>query len=220
LYQKIHPQVGHPRQLRHVVGQRAEAALLVAQRRLGPPPLGDVARDLAGADDDVVFVADRRDREFHVEQAAIARAAHGLEAADALAGEQPRHDRVFFGAAIFRDDERDVAAHGLVGRVAEHARRRDVPRDDDAAGVLGDDRVFGRLDDRAEETSWFEEPGWRGSVVAVGRHLWREDTALARARCGVLEHSGPVMAASQAAPAVSDCRQAVSSRIACERGKP
>src|SRR5205807_80213 len=83
--------------------------------------LGDVARDLRGADDAALRIANRRDRERDVDQPAILRAAHGLEVVHRLAAAHLGEHHVFLGAALFGNDECDVSANRFLGAVAEHA---------------------------------------------------------------------------------------------------
>ena len=112
--------------------------------------LGDVARDLRGADDAALRIANRRDRKRDVDQPAILRAAHGLEVVHRLAIAHLGEHHVFLGAALFGNDERDVPANRVLGAVAEHALGAAVPGLDDAVEGLADDGVVGLLDDRGK----------------------------------------------------------------------
>ena len=67
---------------------------------LGLFALGDVARDLRGADDDAVLVADGRHGERDRHQSAVLALANRLEVVHLLAAAQARKDFVFLGLAI------------------------------------------------------------------------------------------------------------------------
>ena len=79
------------------------------------------------------------------------RTALGLEMLDPLAGLQAGDDPIFLGDAFGRDDQRDVAADRLVGRVAEETLGGGVPALNDAVERLADDRVIRGFDDRREQ---------------------------------------------------------------------
>ena len=94
---------------------------------LGLPLAGDVPHDLRRADDTSGVVLDRRDRERHEDAPAVGAHALGFEMLDPLPGFQAGDDVVFLGDALGRDDEGDVAADRLLGRVAEQTFGRGVP---------------------------------------------------------------------------------------------
>ncbi len=60
-------------------------------------------------------------------------------------------DLVFLVDAFARNDERNVAAHRLLGGIAEETLGRAVPASDGAVERLADDGVIRRLDDRREQ---------------------------------------------------------------------
>jgi hypothetical protein len=73
-----------------------------------------------------------------------------LEVIDGLAAPDPRQHRVLLVVTLGRDDQGDVPTHRLGGRIAEHALRRAIPRQDRAGEILADDRVVGGFDDRGQ----------------------------------------------------------------------
>ena len=96
-------------------------------------------------------VLDGRDRERHEDAPAVGPHPLGLEMVDPSPGLQAGDDLVLLRDAIGRDDERDVAADGLCGGVAEEALGGGVPALDDAVERLADDGVVGRFDDRRQQ---------------------------------------------------------------------
>ena len=70
---------------------------------------------------------------------------------DPLSGLQAGDDVVFLGDAVGGNDERDVAAHRLLGGVAEEPLGGGVPALNDAVERLADDGVVRRFDDRRQQ---------------------------------------------------------------------
>src|SRR5690606_39208372 len=66
-----------------------------------------------------------------------------------------------------RDQDRDGTAYSLRRRIAEQALRARIPAPDDAIQGLGNDRVFGRFDDRGEVLGRAPYPG-RNSRLRSG----------------------------------------------------
>ena len=97
--------------------------------------VGDVAHDLGRPDDAAGVVLDRRDGERDRDALAVGAQALGLEVLDPLSGLQAGDDLVFLGDALGRDDQRDVAAHRLLGGVAEEPLGAGVPALDDAVAA-------------------------------------------------------------------------------------
>ncbi len=111
----------------------------------------DVAHDLRRADDVAVVVAHGRNRERHPNPLPVGAQPLRLEMLDPLAGLEAGNDLVFLGDPLGRDHEGDMAANGLVGRIAEQVLGRVVPGLNDAVQRLADDRGVRRFDDRREQ---------------------------------------------------------------------
>jgi hypothetical protein len=80
--------------------------------------------DLRGPDDPPEFVLHRGDRQRHPDLRPSFVEPLRLEAPDVLATRQPGEDVVLFGDALFRDQDRDVPADGLLGGIAEEPLAR------------------------------------------------------------------------------------------------
>ena len=130
-------QIAHADEVGAVLDQRDEPLAL----GLGALAVGDVAHDLRRPDDAAVVVFDGRDRERDQDALAVRPHALGLEVLDPLPGFQAGDDVIFLGDAIGGDDQGDVAADGLLGRVAEQTFGRRVPALNDPVERLADDRV-------------------------------------------------------------------------------
>jgi hypothetical protein len=87
--------------------------------------------------------ADRRDGERHQNPLAVLPDAFGFEVLDPRPGLQGRDDVILFSDAVWRDDDRDVAADSFVAGVAEQPLRGRIPGLDDPVQRLADDRVIG-----------------------------------------------------------------------------
>ena len=81
-------------------------------------------------------VANRRQRDRHVEDRAVAVDPLGLERLDPLALADPLQDVGLLVAAVRRDDAGDGPADRLGGGVAEHLLGAGVPRQDVAGRLL------------------------------------------------------------------------------------
>src|SRR6266567_2309953 len=123
---------------------------LLFQRGVGPLAFGDVAGDGGEANDFVVRILDRRDRERHFDGVAILVHADRLEAADAALFDILQ-DAGLLLWSIRREQRCDWAAQHLGGSVAEHALGAGIPTDDNTLKVLPDDGVIGGLDDGGQE---------------------------------------------------------------------
>ena len=117
---------------------------------LEPLALGDVARDLGGADDRPELVAQWRHGERDIDHAPVLGHPDGLVMVDHLAPAQPRQDLALLVMQLGRDDAGDRLADHLVRRIAENAGRTGVPRGDPALQRLADDGVVGGRDDCRE----------------------------------------------------------------------
>src|SRR5208282_4725951 len=110
--------------------------------------LGYVAPDRRRADGPAVQVADRRDGEGNVDEAAILAPTHRLELADALAATGLVEDRRFFLETVEGSDDRHRLADRLLGGEAEEPLGPLVPGEDHAVEILRQDRVVRGFDDR------------------------------------------------------------------------
>ena len=151
-----------------LVRDRGEEGVLRAARRLGitsrafgfreerfplplrPLPLGHVPRDLRGADDPSLRVADRRHGERDLDALTVLPDALGLEVLHALAPPNGREDGLQVVEALGRHETRDVLSDHLARRPAEEPLRRRVPARDDAVQGLRGDGVIRRLHERAQ----------------------------------------------------------------------
>jgi hypothetical protein len=111
--------------------------------RIGLPPLGDVARDLRGADDATLGVAHRRNRQRHLDQPSVLAAADGFVMLDELAAGDGREDLLFFGMEVCRHQQGDRLADHLLGHVTVKPLGAAVPADNQAVEVFAEDRVAG-----------------------------------------------------------------------------
>ena len=120
---------------------------------LGPGPLAvaDVPRDLGRADDEARLVPDGRHRERDRDTLAVPADPFGLHVLDRTAGPQAGDDLLLLGDPVRRDDEGDVAADRLSGRVAEQPLRGRVPALHDSVQRLADDGVVRGLHDRRQQ---------------------------------------------------------------------
>ena len=81
------------------IGEAIQRRLLIgapAHHPFGPFALGDVARNLRGADDRAVFVPYRRNGQRNVDDAAVLAAPDSLKVLDALAAPDTLQDSRFF----------------------------------------------------------------------------------------------------------------------------
>ncbi len=134
---------------------RVGARGLLAGQHAREVPLGlllgrDVARDLGGAHDAPVRVADRGHGEGDVEQASVLADPDRLEVIDLQAVADATQDPILLVVAVGRDDQRDVPPDRLLRGPAEHALGRLVPRLDHPVDVLAHDRVVGGFHDGRE----------------------------------------------------------------------
>ena len=83
--------------------------------------LGDVARDLGRAEDISRLIANGRYAERDIDERAILALADGFEMLNPLAAADARYDRVLFGQALVRDDDRNVLADRLLGVIQKAA---------------------------------------------------------------------------------------------------
>ena len=133
-----------------LVEDRFELRVRGGQRLLGLPAGGDVADDLRRPGDPAGRIPDRRDRERHVERAAVLGEPDRLVVLDVLTLAEPSQDLVLLGLPLVRDQQPDVPAHDLLGRVAEDPLGARVPTSDRPVQRLAQDRVRRRVDDRRE----------------------------------------------------------------------
>ena len=137
-----------------LVRQRGQELVLLAiggRQVVGELPLPrHVARNLRGAHDAPLVVHDGRDGERDPQETATVVPALRLEVIHAAPGLETRDDLVLFGDAIVGNDQRDMAADGLLGGVPEQALGAGVPALNDAVERLPDDRVVRRFDDGGE----------------------------------------------------------------------
>ena len=118
--------------------------------RLNSPALGDVARDLRGADDVPRGTLDGRDGQRDVDPPTILCPPHRLEMVDDFAPADAGEHAVLLRAAVVRDDEHDVTADRFRGGVAEDPLCSRIPRHDDPVERLAHDRIVRRSDDRGQ----------------------------------------------------------------------
>ena len=101
--QRRHAAADRRQRVAQLVGEHGQelvlAAVAVAQRLLERLALADVAGDRGGADDAAVLVADRRDGQRHVDDAAAAGDALRLERLDPLASPDALEDLELLVAA-------------------------------------------------------------------------------------------------------------------------
>ena len=95
-------------------------------------------------------VANGRDRQRHVDAAAILRDAHRLVVVDALSAPLPRKDVGLLASKLRRNQSTDRRPNHLGRRVAEDPFGAGIPGLDDAVQVLADDGVVRRLDQRSQ----------------------------------------------------------------------
>src|SRR3546814_8960163 len=79
----------------------------------------DVARDLGRADDLSLLIANRRDRQRHIDQRPILAPAERLEMLRTTSFADPADDHVLFMQPVFRDEERNRLSDSFVRTVAE-----------------------------------------------------------------------------------------------------
>jgi hypothetical protein len=148
---------------RHQPRDVREGALVLQRRREQRSEIGEkrraltfadalrhVPRDLRGADDDSARIADRRDGDRHEDLGSVLAPAHGLEMLHRVATYDAAQHLVFLRAPRLGNDHPDRPPDGFGGGVAEHALRGRIPRRDDAAEILADNRVVRGLDDGGE----------------------------------------------------------------------
>ena len=116
----------------------------------GRLPLGDVARDLGGADDPAVLVANRRHGERNVDQPAVLVTTLGLVRLDALAFAYAGDDRGFLVGPVRRHQEGHRQAEHLLGRIAIEMRRAIVPARHPHIEIGAEDGIVGGGDDGGE----------------------------------------------------------------------
>ncbi len=142
--------VGGPDHVGDGVRQVAKALLAGAQRLLGAFALGDVAGDFGGADDLAGLVADRRDRQGDVDEAAVLATPHRFIVVDLLAAPDALQDRGHFVLTPGRGQDRDVPAEHFVRGITKEFLRGRIPARDDAVQGLARDRLVRRLHDRSQ----------------------------------------------------------------------
>ena len=96
-----------------------QSVLGFLQRQLSALAIGDVAKDVRGADDFAPGVPERRDRQGNIEALAIPGQANGLVVIDALAGSDPRQYRHFLVHTVGRNEERDRPPDDFPRAIAE-----------------------------------------------------------------------------------------------------
>jgi hypothetical protein len=137
--------------LRQVGGQLPQVVVEPLALGLRLLALADIPGDLRCADDVARIVLDRRDRERNLDAPPVFATPLGLEVVDPLSRLEARDDLLFLGDAIWRDDERDVAADSLLRGIAEQPLGAVVPGSDGSVERLAHDRVVGGRDDRREQ---------------------------------------------------------------------
>ena len=163
--------VGHLLDDRFAIkGRRDKRANLAQLLRVGrvfagllqqPRALGDVARDLRGADNRACFIADRRNGKGNGAGCAVFPEADGLVVIHLLPAADLGHHLVFLVLKIRGNEDADRLADRFLGGVTEDFLGARIPRSDDAVEVLADDGVIGRFDDLGKVP--------RGEIVEVGQ---------------------------------------------------
>ena len=114
-------------------------------------PLGDVARDLRGADDPAVGIPERRDGRGNVDALSVGADPDGLEVIDTLAAPDAREDSRFLPLPLRREDHQHRPTDRLLRGVSKESLRPGIPRGDDAPEGLADDGVVRGVDDSLEQ---------------------------------------------------------------------
>ncbi len=122
--------------------------LRLEQLRFDGLACADVARDRRCPQDPALDVADRRDRERHVDERPIPARTDRLEVEDALTCGDPGKEGRDLIRLIGRREDADVPADDVARRVSVKPFRPGVPARDRPIEALGEDRIVGRLDDR------------------------------------------------------------------------
>src|SRR5579862_6967886 len=104
--------------------------------------------DLGCADDPTPPIADGRDHEGDLHNAAVLSSPLGLEALDVLAAADALEDALHLLGATRRRNRFDRPPDHLSGAIAENPFRAAVPAGHDTVESLSDDRGIGRLHDR------------------------------------------------------------------------
>ena len=150
---------GRPDDVRHGIGEIAEARLALQQSLLGALVLADVAGNLGGADDPPALIVDRRNRQGYVDQTAILAPPHRLEVLDLLPSPDALQNRRHLALVIGRGQNRDRTPDHFLGGIPEKPLGRRIPARDDAIQSLAHDRVVRRTP-RSPPAS--RRPGLRG----------------------------------------------------------
>ena len=163
----------------------------LAQRRLGPRALRDIAHDLRDAEDRAAGVADRRQGDRHRNPLAVFPDADGLEVFDAAALADLAQEVRLFRQPVRGEQQRDVRPDGFGRGVAEDPLGPAVPGGDDSLQRLADNPIVGGLDNGGEQIGRRRlhhrlTPGW-GFTTITGRPAGRRPRFLSRwrgATCG------------------------------------
>src|SRR5215203_2648782 len=108
---------------------------------MGKTALGDVARNVRRTDDPSVQALDRRDGHRHIDEASVLGATNRFKVIDFVATSKTRKHVGFLIQSIRREDQRDVPADRLLGRITEYPLGADVPEFDRAIKRLAEDRI-------------------------------------------------------------------------------
>jgi hypothetical protein len=137
---------------------------------LEPAALGDVADDAGDPDNLTVVVSERRERDLHVDEAAVLALPLHLVRVHAVLFEHLL-EVVLERVAVSRwHDAGDAGPDHLLGRVAEQVLGAGVPGSDRAVETCGNDGVAGRLDDSREREQALMTP-----LPLLGKAQSKED---------------------------------------------
>src|SRR3979490_2719839 len=138
---------------------RAPTRFAAPQRLLDAFLLRDVPRDRRGAQNLTGRILDGRYRERDLKLSAILRQSSRLEVRDTLVGSNAREDLVEFMTQFTWNQERNWLSDRFACGIPVHPLGAPIPTQDDALEVLGDDRVFRRIDNGGENAPvvfWIE----------------------------------------------------------------
>src|SRR5438874_624439 len=131
--------------------EQAEPCELRLELALMSLPLGDVARDLRGADDPAAGILERRDGRGNIDTRSVRADPDGLEVIDTLAAPDARQDFRFLPLPLRREDHQHRPTDRLLRGVSKESLRPGIPRGDDAPEGLADDGVVRGVDDSLEQ---------------------------------------------------------------------
>ena len=131
--------------------------------------LGHVAQDLRQADDLALVVLHRRNRDKHIELAAVFAQAYALEIldSDALMGTVEDFLVLLHPVGGIKHFRR--TADDFLGGIAEHPLGRSVPLGDLAVEALGDDRVVDEIEEGAGHGKYGLQSARFGRLAAAFR---------------------------------------------------